>query len=128
MREIKFRAWDRRDGKYFWPWPEGFALVGETTCFDCIGQQLSESGRSSILGLNDVLVEQFTGLHDKNGREVYEGDILSHYACGRESIVYEPDYAGFIFARSHGRFDCDWACESAVVGNIHENPELLPKE
>jgi len=40
MREIKFRAWDKIAKKFMWPWPDGFHLLGETTCFDLIGQQL----------------------------------------------------------------------------------------
>ena len=42
MREIKFRAWDKIAKKFMWPWPDGFHLLGETTCFDLIGQQLKE--------------------------------------------------------------------------------------
>lgn len=143
MRELRFRAWDTVQNKYLWPWPEGFALFGEVTCFDLIGQQLSESGRSPITGLNDLLIEQFTGLRDKNGREIYEGDIcrfdLQDFNGGDHfytlPVAYTVDMFGFPYKsdQSEPEPDCCISLGEAVanddelevVGNIHENPELL---
>ena len=65
-------------------------------------------------------VAQFTGIHDKNGKEIYEGDIVTD-GVGKFKIVYDLKLAGYqpycIF-----RDDPENYCE--VIGNIYENPEL----
>ena len=144
MGILKFRAWDIVTGKYLWPWPEGFHLFGEVTCFDLISQQLSEQGRSGILGLNDIIIEQFTGLHDKNGREIYDGDIVRAgvYDClddvWIDSTVHHVQYEGdkgypAFDLRPHPGHDMNalaYAVQSGevqieIIGTVSENPELL---
>ena len=67
---------------------------------------------------------QFTGIHDKNGKEIYEGDILENQK--ERSVVYFEDgcfYVKFKDCRYRiGGFDRNYI---RVIGNIHENPELL---
>jgi len=66
MREIKFRAWDNK--KKTFPFI-GFNIIGEVTTFDLLEQyRIEETG--------DLIVTQFTGLKDKNGEELYEGDVV----------------------------------------------------
>lgn len=68
-------------------------------------------------------IGQFTGLHDKNGKEIFEGDIVTD-GVGKYKIVYDLKLAGYqpycIF-----RDDPENYCE--VIGSIYENPELLEK-
>ena len=73
--------------------------------------------------------EQFTGLHDKNGKEIYEGDIIND-STGLCLVVWNPFFACFSLRRDGWMFDHFFGeavdpfnCE--ILGNIHENPELL---
>ncbi len=89
----------------------------------------TEQGTLHIHHMSDqwdrLAVEQFTGLHDKNGKEIYVGDIVEYRNIYRDGhpilrkIVKDMFHAAFL-ARQ-------WTPESEVevIGNIHENPELL---
>lgn len=138
-RPIKFRAWDTVSKKYLHPYPDGFHLFGEVMCFDLIEQQLHElRGESySLLSLNDVVVEQFTGLTDCKGKEIWEGDILSweagsdEYDRGHVYYYRGGFYISFEKVPHHSTSEPladeleNYHIE--VLGNIHENPDLLKK-
>lgn len=136
MRVIKFRAWQTNVGDYdkitkkFTPRPHYF--YGENVIINGDGQLLSVESGWDIQGVEeptDYVLEQATGSKDKNGKEIWEGDIVS---------VYEGRYVGYIVQHPSGEWRIIWVspqgvpdslyshrtiCE--VVGNIHENPELL---
>lgn len=75
MREIKFRAWDSKNKKF--PFV-GFHIIGECTAFDLINQYRLEE-------LNDLEVTEWAGCQDKNGKDIYEGDIVNYK--GRKGTV-----------------------------------------
>ena len=139
-RPLKFRAWDTVSKQYLKPYPEGFHLFGEVMCFDLIEQQLHElRGESySLLSLNDVVVEQFTGLTDCKGKEIWEGDIVKRGMAGpTQEVYYDDTHAWFCYktgdrAQSIGD-SLRWSSgignhiEGEVLGNIHEHPDLLKK-
>ena len=127
MREIKFRAYDTLTKKYMWPYPDGFCLFGEVMMGDLIGQQFKKEEGERILRYNDVLIEQFTGLHDKNGKEIYEGDIVKSIDSDFNRVIkWDGITPSFTMQRDDFK-ECVWYNEKycEVIGNIHENSELL---
>ena len=128
MREIKFRAWDGSEMEYD-------IAVGRHS-------KDGETADNSVVILDDGCVSfphdpfgaimQFTGLLDKNGTEIYEGDVWKVYS-GKIFRPGQPPEINYI----HGvvTFNHNGACikgvyhvlpgQGEVIGNIHENPELL---
>lgn len=119
MREIKFRCWDGRCMLYF----------------DLQDIEASDSlSHGKEFQLNDTLM-QFTGLKDKNGKEIYEGDIVGIYHCSNivstqevkwnnircavslEPSIYPVELLGDSIQLYENRYE--------VIGNIYENPELV---
>ena len=124
MREIKFRAWDRKEKKWL-AFDEG-----EPIDFDYSG--LTEKGYWSFKFSFDedrVCLMQFTGIHDKSGKEVYEGDIVRLPNKDICEIRYKADwdYSGFLAISITKLYGTEsykyWSGE--VIGNIYENKELL---
>ena len=121
-RPIKFRVWDF----FHKQWITG-AAIELNGCI--INTSFAEPETNCV-------AVQYTGLTDKNGKEIYEGDILKiHYDVGGDvigQVLYEADHGGYIFQwerkgrnQDYNNLNCDVAFESVIVGNIFEHSELL---
>lgn len=127
MREIKFRAWDLESKKMY------LQMMGDREAI------LKNMGEKAFFKLGEVIIEdnpilmQFTGLKDKNGKEIYEGDVI---ICrdGKYVIEYIESFAKFVMTNKDiirtpeqlSSQDADTCMRSIeVIGNKFENPELL---
>lgn len=121
MREIKFRAWDIEE-KYMFPIDTiSFPVGGISVYGPGVG-----GGWSKVNGdhhKETIILEQFTGLRDKNGKEIYEGDIISGASNLGIGIV-TWNYNSWVLINHF--LDADAMLDDGeVIGNIHENPELV---
>lgn len=124
-RTIKFRAWDVFYKKFLYG--DYSTIANNMDEFWTIVKGGENSGR-------EVPLMQFTGLLDKNGKEIYEGDVVKDaWGAVKEVKIeeifhasYEDTFAGYGFGfDTHGIEDFKEKVE--VIGNIYENPELLKK-
>lgn len=118
-RIIKFRGKERRTGDWF------YGHLFQTP----VGEWKIKKGFREYLVKPDT-VGQFTGLFDHNGKEIYEGDILKLEFSSRTCIeVVEFRDGRFVSVDPQRPYKADalylWLNEATVIGNIHDNPELL---
>jgi uncharacterized phage protein (TIGR01671 family) len=120
MRAIKFRAWDGKQ-MYFSP-DDVFVLDYKNWKLGEMGYGWDVDGANSDNGK----LMQFTGLTDKNDKEIYEGDICN---TRDGDLLTCHDYNSFIymvlFSEEHSGVNGYAQRDLEVIGNIYENPELL---
>lgn len=127
MREILFKAKEKETGK----WVEGMLFDGYHNCFiiNSMKQQDYPSGECKGYGsmVNKDTVCQYTGLTDKNGKKIWENDIIH---SGDRLIPYIVEWhdTGFMgkAVNAMDRIGLKyWSPKIEVIGNIFDNPELL---
>ena len=121
-REILFRGYSTAYRKWFY----GDLLH----CSD----GLRISNEESFVAVSEKTVGQFTGLTDKNGKKIFEGDIVSFVDYDKLVFVgvieYWKEVAMFVVRFKHGAnsFIDSRLSKIEVIGNIHDNPELLKEQ
>ena len=123
MREILFRGKRVDNGE----WVYGYYahLPSAAGAADIIYVPASDPDDSNhTVFVDPETIGQFTGLTDKNGVKIFEGDIVE-YEGKRYSINYLPHYARFSAVKPNTVF-CVFAYQRGeVIGNIYDNPELI---
>jgi uncharacterized phage protein (TIGR01671 family) len=125
VREIKFRVWDSLENK----WMRNFEL---SKTGDIVQMGFVTGGKI----IEGCILGQFTGLKDRNGKEIYEGDIIQPATMNDGNVDhYRMTDTGAEPIPSIVEWDQDYACfyvplpsrDFEVIGNIYENPEMLEK-
>lgn len=135
MITIKFRGYNKKNGT----WMHGFYLQNRGAHFVC-PDEFSEGKSWEDYEVEEETIGQFTGLYDKNGNEIYEGDIVKfHYKTADKEyssiLVPTEKLFGNITTNKYHQWiilsdGLEIHIENAVkygviVGNIHDNPDLL---
>jgi len=125
MREIKFRAWSHRAKQL---------KQVERIFFNENTIQISHGFTGDDISewfLDHCELMQYTGLKDRNGKEIYEGDVVK-FSWLRSEIIDQIEYVKLNFAsgfqlKKIGSYTPP-ACEWTIIGNIYQNPELIPND
>ena len=126
MNEIKFRAWNKEEKEII------KALTLLNLCDRVSASLALLGGEKKNNDLFDHLIfMQYTGLKDKNGKEIYEGDIVEYKFREdldeiQEEVKWEKDDTGFTPFNDYCYEDkVLFGKDCEIIGNIHENPNLL---
>ena len=116
MREFKFRLWDENAKRWI--------SRGES-----VEMAFSQNFPESISAKAEYYLEQYTGFKDQKGVDIYEGDIIWLFGIHLE-VIWSQDEGKFDIRNKDFRagafiFDKHTVQHIEVIGNIHENPELL---
>jgi len=132
MREIKFRVWHNGQGNMYWfdlAWGNKWYVGNGWLCVVPWGEKrIHHPDNRIVVDPDSVEIMQFTGLHDKNGKEIYEGDIVKDNWGGGIGAIQDMREVsrllsdGFLAGQEN---DDGSLYDAEVIGNIYENPELL---
>lgn len=144
-RDIMFRAWDLSKLRF---------VIETDMVHIALNGDISHCSDAGITNRDDLILMQYTGLKDKNGVEIYEGDIVRDVKTiddpetkGRSTwlVVYDAEIIGYVGSPTAGKRRGHWVVQMdpsvenresvvehdgryllwEVIGNIHETPELL---
>ena len=133
MREIKFRAWDKKEKKMHYDAQNTYDfMINNGGCF--------EESFKDVLEYDNYVVMQYTNCYDINGKEIYEGDIVKVIDLAPLDASYGKQYIGkIIYDKDRFKIDYKDTCpcdtriytdfpywiKIEVIGNMYENKNLL---
>ena len=131
MREIKFRAWHKPT-----------QLMDDVVLIDFYNEKIGILYADPVIqgesiqkySFNEIVLMQSTGLKDKNGVEIYEGDVVKGYSVYPTASTFESFLMGEVYYTNRGTWDCysyilgGFNEQVEVIGNIYENKELIEVE
>lgn len=125
MRPLKFRFWNKIARTYKRSWRN--ALCHDGTFIEWEPEATSYSDPIEF-SMSIIVAQQYTGLNDANGKEIYEGDILKHdIGLGPVywEVIWNAREGAWKTTKENGGNTGSWFDCYEVAGNIFENPELL---
>jgi uncharacterized phage protein (TIGR01671 family) len=126
MHKILFRGKPKNE---LIDWVYGYYFYSELTCKHCIMGESKDYGYNCIEVIPET-VGQYTGLKDKNGTKIFEGDITKHRSnySGNDVVAVITYTDGCFLAMADKDSGFNISDKLEVIGNIHDNPELLNGE
>lgn len=131
----RFRVWDRKTKKFI---SIGFHLLGEVTMFNVIDEYVFETkneNEPSLTRYDDLVENQFIGIQDRNGHDIYEGDIIRFNTTEGTTLTHQIWFSKELLCFMVGPIPYSKLYDSAfiqpsklecdVIGNVYQNPELL---
>ena len=134
-REIKFKVWCKENEEFIQFNKMGFLEDGSLWYVQGVDENEEETDPPYFENQNDWELMQYTGLKDKNGVEIYEGDIIKAHSYKPTTFKIEFIEGGFCATRNGIEYPIDInhfypsiGCAIEVIGNIYEHPHLLEGE
>jgi len=131
-RELKFRIWDKKNKKWIYEWDASHKRLA----ISLVGL-VYHGGYDDVLPENDYVIQQYTGLKDKNGTPIFEGDLIqynqnSNYDGMNFEVIWSDASFGWVLKSKTGDYLTNQITPNGprynfleIISNVCENPELI---
>ncbi|HEC2824628.1 TPA: hypothetical protein SBA87_000629 [Campylobacter jejuni] len=137
LQDFDFRIWDKTKEEFLKKEPTLIKIDNERVIAGRISRFYANTADITDMFIgngNDLEIELWTGIYDKNGKKIYEGDIVktkSPYDCFLAKVGTHKEGTFYLESKSRDYIGSliylvkDEGYDTEIIGNIHENPELL---